>query len=58
MTKVTFLVKAQNVSVLMSMEFEYHDVLPNISLSWMSVYALYMAWKKSTLGKMQKHQYM
>ena len=35
---------------------EYHDVLPNISLSRMSVYAQNLAWKKSTLGKIRKHQ--
>ena len=32
---------------------EYHDVLPNISLSRMSVGALDLAWKKSTLGKLK-----
>ena len=30
---------------------EYHDVLPNIPLSRMSVGAQNLAWKKSTLGK-------
>ena len=38
-TKVTFLVKEQNVSVISTDAMEYHDVLPNISLNRMSVYA-------------------
>ena len=33
---------------------EYHDVLPNISLSRISVYARNLDWKKSTLEK--KHE--
>ena len=35
---------------------EYHDVLPNISLKRMSVYANNLAWKRSTLGKIQYRQ--
>ena len=39
MTKVKFLVKEQNVSVISTDVNEYHDVLPNISLRRRSVYA-------------------
>ena len=51
MTKVTFLVKDQNVSVISTDVMEYHDVLPNIFLSRMNVYVQDLARKKSTLGK-------
>ena len=37
--KRTFLVKEQNVSSFALTSMEYYDVLPNISLSRMSVYA-------------------
>ena len=38
MTKVAFLVKEQNVSVIPLTSVEYHDVLHNTSLSRMNVY--------------------
>ena len=55
-TKVTFLVKEQNVSVI-STGVNYYDVLPNISLSRMSVYAYNLAWKKSTAGKINNSNF-
>ena len=57
-TKMKFLVKilSKMCLSLALTSMEYHDVLPNISLSRMSVYAQNLAWKKSTLGKIQKHQ--
>ena len=48
-TKVNFLVKEQNMSVISTVEF--HDVLPNISLRAGCMHAYNLAWKKSTVGK-------
>ena len=45
------IVKEECVSVIPLMSMEYHDILPNTSLSMMSVYASNLNGKKNTLGK-------